>query len=94
MNNTNGLIIEIFKENELVDSRVIPAKGDRGAMTLYSQIAYAHLGGKFPVEMSLSLEEGQPAHSVGKYYVHSSSFKVGNYGRLEFDRKITLIPVS
>lgn len=90
----DGLKIEIFKENELVDTRVIPAKGDRGEMRLYSQVAYAHLGGKFPVEMSLPLEEGQPYYTSGMYFIHASSFKVGNYGRLEFDRNIKLIPES
>lgn len=88
------LIIEIFKENEVIDSRTLPANEKRGELTLYSQVAYAHLGGKFPVETSVSLEDGQPAYAAGKYLVHQSSFRVGQYDRLEFDRKLILVPLD
>ncbi|WP_305829479.1 single-stranded DNA-binding protein [Photobacterium leiognathi] len=88
------LIIEIFKENESIDTRTIPANEKRGELKLYSQVAYAHLGGKFPVETSISLEEGQPAYIAGKYELHQSSFQVGNYDRLEFSRKIVLVPLG
>lgn len=92
MKTTDGLIIEIFKDNESIDTRVIPAKGDRAEMKLYSQVAFAHLGGRFPVEFSLSLQEGQPYYTEGRYVLHSSSFKVGQYGRLEFERNMILVP--
>lgn len=88
------LIIEIFKENEVVDSRTLPATDKRGALTLFSQVAYAHLGGKFPVETKVSLEDGQPAYKEGKYELHQQSFKVGQYDRLEFDRRTVLMPVD
>ncbi len=94
MKTLNGLTIEIFKDNETVDTRVIPPKGERGEMKLYSQVAFAHLGGRFPVEFSLPLEEGQPAYSAGMYVLHASSFKVGQFGRLEFERNLLLIPQS
>ncbi|HCG5238718.1 TPA: hypothetical protein NJZ22_003961 [Vibrio parahaemolyticus] len=35
----------------------IPGKDDKASRTIYEQIAYAYLGGKFPVEMKLSLEK-------------------------------------
>lgn len=86
------LIIEVFKEDEKIDIRELPANEKRGAMKLYSQRVYAHLGGKFPVETSVSLEEGQPAYVQGKYYPHAQSFAVGKYDRLEFARQMILIP--
>jgi len=86
------LIIEVFKEDEKVDVRELPANEKRGALKLYSQRAYAHTGGKFPVETTISLEEGQPPYVPGKYYPHASSFKVGQFDRLEFDRQMILVP--
>lgn len=94
MKTTDGLLIEIFKDNEIVDAREIPAKGDRDAMTIYSQVAFAHLGGRFPVEFSLPLQQGDSAYPAGMYYLHSSSFKIGDFGRLAFERKLVLIPAS
>ncbi len=94
MKTTDGLIVEIFEDNVSIDTRTIPPKGDRGEMKLYSQVAFAHLGGRFPVEFSLSLEEGQTPYPAGRYVLHASSFKVGQYGRLEFERNLLLIPHS
>lgn len=90
----NQLIIEIFKENEIVDVRELPANEKRGALKLYSQIAYAHTGGKFPVEFKLPLEDGQPHYTAGKYYLTQDSFKVGQFDRLEFDRNLKLVLVN
>ncbi len=45
------LKIEIFQENVQTETRTIPAKDGKPSRTIYEQIAYAHLGGKFPVEM-------------------------------------------
>lgn len=94
MKTLDPLVIEIFEENVVVDERVIPPKGDRGEMKIYSQVAFAHLGARFPVEISLSLEQGASPYPAGKYQLHISSFKVGQYGRLEFERNLMLVPVS
>ncbi|HAV1572253.1 TPA: hypothetical protein JG843_001715 [Vibrio parahaemolyticus] len=80
------LKIEVFPEDVRVSSRVIPGKEGKPARTIYEQIAYAYLGGKFPVEMKLSLEDGQVPYASGKYTVHSSSFTVNNFGGLELKR--------
>jgi hypothetical protein len=80
------LVIEIFTENETIELRTIPAKDDRPARTLYEQTAYAYLGGKFPVEMKIGLEQGQPAYKAGKYTPHQSSYQVNNFGGLELRR--------
>lgn len=80
------LKIEIFPEDAQFKSRTIPGKDGKAPRTIYEQIAYAYLGGKFPVQMKLSLEEGQPAYAVGTYTVHSSSYVVNNFGGLELKR--------
>lgn len=80
------LKIEVFPENVNIQSRTIPGKEGKPGRAIYEQIAYAYLGGKFPVEMKLSLEENQPAYIAGEYTVHSSSFTVNNYGGLELKR--------
>ncbi|TOG58899.1 G5P family DNA-binding protein, partial [Vibrio parahaemolyticus] len=51
------LKVEIFPEHEQIETRTIPGKEDKPSRTIYEQIAYAYLGGKFPVEMKLSLEK-------------------------------------
>ncbi|PNI00200.1 hypothetical protein C1N32_21640 [Vibrio diazotrophicus] len=89
------LKIEIFPENERIETRTIPGKDDKPGRTIYEQLAYAYLGGKFPVEMKLGLEQGQPAYVAGLYTIHSSSFVINQYGSLELKRYGLLIePIS
>ncbi|CAH8192494.1 MULTISPECIES: single-stranded DNA-binding protein [Vibrio] len=80
------LKIEIFPENERIEIREIPSKDDKPPRKIYEQIAYVHLGGKFPVEMKVQLEKDQIPHAAGLYTVHPSSFVVNNYGSLELKR--------
>ncbi|MDN3610039.1 G5P family DNA-binding protein [Vibrio ostreicida] len=80
------LKIEIFPEDSQFQTRTIPGKDGKAPRTIYEQTAYAYLGGKFPVQMKLSLEEGQPPYAAGDYTVHSSSFVVNNFGGLELKR--------
>lgn len=89
----NELLIEIFKENEVIDSRTIQTKN--GAMTFYHQIGYVDLGGKFPVEFQIPLQEGQPFYTAGKYNVLlAQSCSVSQHGKLEFARDIYLTSVN
>lgn len=85
------LKIQVFEENETIETRIIPSKDDKPARTIYEQIAYVHLGGKFPVEMKLSLEQGQIPYASGLYTLHPSSFAVNQYGSLELKRFGVLI---
>lgn len=80
------LKIEIFPENETIEIRTIPAKDDKPSRNIYEQIAYVYLGGKFPVEMKISLEKNQAPYAPGIYTMHSSSFVVNQYGALELKR--------
>ena len=89
------LKIEIFPENAQVESRSIPAKDNKPPRNIYEQIAYAYLGGKFPVEMKLQLEQGQPAYVAGTYTLHPSSFTINQYGSLELKRfGILITPIN
>ncbi|WP_217542666.1 G5P family DNA-binding protein [Vibrio metschnikovii] len=85
------LKIEIFPENVTLESRSFPPKDDKPARTIYEQVAYVYLGGKFPVEMKFQLEQGQPPYAAGFYTLHPSSFTVNKYGALELKRYGILI---
>ncbi|MGO2498402.1 MAG: single-stranded DNA-binding protein [Vibrio litoralis] len=85
------LKIEVFPEDEKFITRTIQGKDGKPPRNIYEQTAYAYLGGKFPVQMKLSLDEGQPAYVAGTYSVHSSSYLVNNFGGLELKRYGLLI---
>ncbi|TXX54626.1 G5P family DNA-binding protein, partial [Vibrio cholerae] len=52
-------------------------------------------GGKFPVEMKLGLEEGQPPYAAGLYTPHSSSYVVNAFGGLELKKYgLTIEPLE
>ncbi|MFV0574730.1 MAG: single-stranded DNA-binding protein [Vibrio sp.] len=89
------LKIEIFPENERVEIRQTAPKDDKPSRTIYEQIAYAHLGGKFPVEMKIPLEKDQAPHGAGFYTIHSQSYFINNFGGLELKRfGLILDPIS
>ncbi|MEI8658314.1 single-stranded DNA-binding protein [Vibrio sp. Hal054] len=73
-------------QNVRVETRSISSKDDKPGRTIYEQIAYAHLGGKFPIEMKLTLEKNQDPYAAGTYTLHSSSYVVNNFGGLELKR--------
>ncbi|MBP3141862.1 single-stranded DNA-binding protein [Aliivibrio fischeri] len=79
------LKIEIFSDSKTT-TRTIKGKDGKADRSLQEQEAYAYLGGKFPTQMKLSIEEGQEPYVAGIYTVHSSSFIVNNFGGLELKR--------
>ncbi len=85
-----SLLIEIFEENQCVDE--FTASSGR---IMRSQVAYAHLDGKFPQRMKLPLSDGQNYYSSGQYQLTLDSYRIGKYDSLEinnFDMK--LMPIS
>lgn len=78
--------IEIFKEDERIETRTSRAKEDKPARTFFEQTAYAHLGGKFPSLIKLSMEKDQAPYAAGLYTLHSSSYVINNFGALELKR--------
>ncbi len=90
----NELIIEVFKENEVVDVfEGISAKNNK-PFRMLTQVGYAHTGGKYPVEFKIKMQEGQPAWPAGKYRLAVSSLVVGMRGDLEIGREMLLLPVD
>ncbi|RYU80347.1 single-stranded DNA-binding protein [Aliivibrio finisterrensis] len=80
------LKIEVFKEDAVLTERIIKPRDDKPGKTFYEQVAYAYLGGKFPVQIKLPMEKGQEPYAAGLYTPHSSSYVVNNFGGLELKR--------
>ncbi|WP_335918394.1 single-stranded DNA-binding protein [Shewanella algae] len=88
------LKIEVFPEDVTVTTRNMPSKDGKPGRTIYEQIAYVDLGGKFPVEMKLQLDDSTPM-VAGKYTIAPSSFIVNNFGGLELRRfGLKIIPLE
>lgn len=80
------LKIEIFKEDVHVEQSQTRPKDGKQPRTLYNQTAYVYLGGKFPVQMKIGLEENQTAYAAGIYTIKSESYSVNNFGSLELKK--------
>lgn len=90
----NQLIIEIFPENETLDIREgISAKTNK-PYKMVTQIGYAHVGGKFPKEFKIKMQDGQPPYKAGKYVLGVNSLVVSPYGDLDVGREMFLLPYS
>ena len=76
------LKIEILKGHEQPESRT---RRDSNEIS-WSQKGFAHLGGAFPVEIKIPLQNASHAYSVGLYDIDTKSFRVGQYGNLELSR--------
>lgn len=90
----NELLIEIFKENEVIDVFEGISQKNGKPFRMLSQIGYAHVGGKFPKEFKIRLQDGQPYWPAGKYLLGMNSLVVGMRGDLEIGREMFLIPVN
>ncbi|MCU8094330.1 G5P family DNA-binding protein [Shewanella sp. SM20] len=89
------LKIELFQEDVTVTARNMPPKDGKPGRTIYEQRAYAYLGGKFPVQMKLQVEDPTKTYQAGEYQVDSSSFVVNNFGGLELKRfGLTITPIT
>ncbi|NOH36521.1 single-stranded DNA-binding protein [Vibrio chagasii] len=90
----NELLIEIFKENEAIDVFEGISQKNNKPFRMLSQIGYAHVGGKFPKEFKIRLQDGQPFWPAGKYHLSVNSLVVGMRGDLEIGREMILLPVN
>lgn len=89
------LKIEVFQEDVTVTARNMPPKDGKPGRTIYEQRAYAYLGGKFPVQMKLQVEDPTKTYPAGEYQIDSSSFVVNNFGGLELKRfGLTIIAIG
>lgn len=80
------LKIEIFDDDVEIDVRTTRPKDNKPARTIYEQTAYVYLGGKFPVQMKLSMEEDQEPYGAGLYTPDSESYVVNGFGGLELKK--------
>lgn len=90
---TNELVIEIFKENECLDIREGVSQKTGKPYKMINQVGYAHVGGKFPKEMKIKMQDGQPHWTAGKYTLSLDCLEVSPYGDLQIGREMRLIPV-
>ncbi|MCU8036855.1 MULTISPECIES: G5P family DNA-binding protein [unclassified Shewanella] len=89
------LKIELDASNCKLQTRQLPPKDGKAGRNLYWQIGYMHTGGRYPVEVQIPLEEGQPAYPAGPYFVHPSSFQASKYNNPEFKPfAFTLAPLN
>jgi hypothetical protein len=87
--------IEIMENHSAVQSRNVPGKDGKPDNTFYSQKAYAHTGGAFPVEFKIPLSNHNDAYRVGVYQLDPESYQVGRFGDLEINRyEMKLIPLE
>ncbi|APY15762.1 DNA-binding protein [Brucella sp. 10RB9212] len=68
-------------------------RADGSKWTMRSQEIYVDVGDKYPAKSSISLEDGQAAYAAGFYTLAPNSFRTGEYGRLELNRRIVLAPL-
>lgn len=90
----NELLIEIFKENETLDIREGVSQKNGRPYKMITQVGYAHVGGKFPKEFKIKMQDGQPAWPAGKYTLSVNSLVISPYGDLEVGREMLLLPVD
>jgi hypothetical protein len=76
--------VQILKNFEGVDTRSIKQK-DGSPRVLYSQKAYLHKGGAFPIEFTLTVESPALAYPVGDYNLDLNCLRVNKFGSLEVD---------
>jgi hypothetical protein len=76
--------VQILKGFEQVESRSIKTR-DGSPRILYSQKAYLHKGGPFPVEFTLGVESPPLAYPIGDYSLDLDCLRVNKFGSLEVD---------
>ncbi|MEG3651224.1 single-stranded DNA-binding protein [Escherichia coli] len=85
------LHVEVKPRQESVVERSGVSQKTGKEYLMREQSCYVDLGGDYPVEIKINLEEGQPVYKAGNYNLCHSSFRVDGYGRLMVNR-IRLIP--
>jgi hypothetical protein len=78
-----------------LQSRVLAGKEGKPSRTMYWQVGYMYTGGRYPVQVQIGLEEGQPAYPAGEYFLHPSSFQTDSYNKPELKKfGLVLSPIS
>jgi hypothetical protein len=89
----SGLIIQIMPSQVAIETVEGTSKSSGKPFKINKQAGYAYNGDEFPVKFEFVVDEGQAPYAAGKYNLHSSSYKVGDFGRLTIDR-VLLVPAE
>lgn len=81
----------IIIKSDAVQSRVIPARGDRKEITFREQKAAIEDGEDFPRPFNVQLDDDQRPYPPGVYQLNLSSVEVNEYGGLKFGRRVRLV---
>ena len=87
-----NVFFEVFARDVLVDTQVREYDGGN-KVTKHNQVAYLHGLSMFPVKITLNLPE-PIAYPAGKYETHDDFFSTGDFGKPNFNMKVSLIPIS
>ena len=85
------LVIEIIEHHNAPFEISGIGKTSGKPYSFYKQKAYAHVGGAFPVEFEIMLDDARNAYAIGKYEVDAKSFEVDARGNLSFGRTLVLL---
>lgn len=88
------MTIQIEIQSDRIDERGGTIKnGERAGQQYHirQQEAWVHNGKAYPERFVISLQDGQGAYPPGMYQLHPGSLEVGEYGRLQFARRIELL---
>ena len=81
--------IQIEIDNTNITERNV--NGERGTFTVREQTGWVQLPGKrYPQEIVIQLEGGQPASPVATYQVLEDSVVIDRYKRIAFQRSLQL----
>jgi hypothetical protein len=85
----------IVVKSDAVETRNIPARGERKSMTFREQRAAIETGDDFPQPFSITLDDDQRPYAPGLYQLDLSSLEVNEYKGLKVGRCVRLFgPIS
>lgn len=90
------LVIEVAPEDVKVTTRIIPARGDNPARTVYDQTVLFRMGGRSIIESRLSHDSEADKLAAGLYTLDGSSYQINNFGVAELKKgyQQTIVPLS
>lgn len=90
MSKTNHIVVK----SDAVETRRIPAKGDRKEIAFREQKAAIETGEDFPQPFNITLDDDQRPYPPGLYQLDLSSIEVNEWKGLKFGRRVKLVPMA
>lgn len=84
---TNHIVVK----SDAVETRRIPAKGDRKEIAFREQKAAIETGEDFPQPFNITLDDDQRPYVPGIYHLDLSCVEVNEYKGLKFGRRVRLV---